>query len=919
MKKYLSLLLSCFALLANQARAQQTIIKYLSGIDKDHTVNWDFYCTDGMRSGSWTTIPVPSNWELQGFGGYNYGHDKKKHNEKGLYKYHFTANKAWSGKQVELVFEAVMTDADVKVNGRSAGPVHQGGFYEFKYNITSLIKPGKDNLLEVTVSKNSADSTVNKAERMGDYWVFGGIYRPVYLRILPASFIERVAVNARADGKFDIDAFTQNLKPRDKISAQVKTLKGENYGKPFSSIVKNKMDSIRLSQTFTHPKLWNQEFPNLYNVAVSISRGDKVLHTIVQRFGFRTVEVRKGEGIFVNGVKVMMKGVDRHSAWPETGRTLSRKIHLMDIRLMKEMNMNAVRMSHYPPDPEFLDLCDSLGLFVLDELTGWQRNYGTPVGHKLVKELVVRDVNHPSILFWDNGNEGGFNFDLDNDFGMYDPQKRSVLHPWAKFSDIDTKHYPDYGYIEKAAKGNDVLMHTEMIHGLYDGGHGAGLDDYWNLMLSNPRHAGGFLWVLSDEAIVRHDKLDSLDTDGNHAPDGILGPHREKEGSYYTIKEIWSPVQVTKPDLSASFNGRLQVENRYFYTSLSACKFNWQLVKFATPADTKAGHSIVASGNVAGMGIAPGQKGTISLNLPAGWHNSDALYFTATDQYGQELYTWTWPIKSQADLISKVLPKPAIGSAIKEIADGNLYTIQNGTLQYVFDAASGYLQKVIKNGASISLGNGPVLAGVKQTLQQFNHSKLNDRTYQVEADYTGDAVLHVKWTFTAGAPAKLEYSYTETSPAPYYGITFNIDESKITGMKWLGGGPYRVWKNRLKGAAIDVWHKKYNNTITGETWDYPEFKGYHSDLYWATIQAGTSSFTVYTGKPGLFLQVLKPARQKSAFNPFVNPEFPDGNLGFMNAIPPIGTKFRAADAMGPQSQVNQPVTGPVNGELWFEF
>ena len=107
----------------------------------------------------------------------------------------------------------------------------------------------------------------------------------------------------------------------------------------------------------------------------------------------------------------------------------------MDVKLMKEMNMNAVRMSHYPPDQHFLDVCDSLGMFVLDELTGWQAKYDTIVGRKLVKELVVRDVNHPSIVIWDNGNEGGFNFALDGDYAKYDPQDRLVIHPWEHFTE----------------------------------------------------------------------------------------------------------------------------------------------------------------------------------------------------------------------------------------------------------------------------------------------------------------------------------------------------------------------------------------------------------------------------------------------------------------------------------------------------
>ena len=916
--KILLIVLLC----VNQITAQQTIIKYLSGTDKDHTVNWDFFCTKGAKSGNWTKIPVPSNWEFKGFGGYNYGHEKNKHDEHGLYKYQFATDKTWSNKQIELVFAGVMTDAEVKINGKPVGPIHQGGFYEFSYNITDFLKPNGKNILEVEVSKMSADSSVNRAEREGDFWVFGGIYRPVYLKILPQTFIERVAIDAKADGKFHMDVFSENLAKGDQLVAQVKSLSGEKINLPFSVKVENSTDKISLSQSFTKPQTWNPESPKLYKVELSILRNGKIIHTIQQRFGFRTIEVRKGDGIYVNNTKVILKGVDRHSFWPESGRTLSRAIHLMDIGLMKDMNMNAVRMSHYPPDVEFLDLCDSLGLFVLDELTGWQKKYATPVGKKLVKELVVRDVNHPSIIFWDNGNEGGWNTDLDDQYALYDPQQRTVLHPWNNFNNVDTKHYPDYSYIEKAAEKNDILLHTEMIHGLYDGGHGAGLEDYWNLMQKNPRHAGGFLWVLSDEGIVRKDQHDSIDTYGNNAPDGITGPHREKEASFYTIKELWSPVQVSKPAFDKKGSISISIENHYHFTNLSSCRFNWQLIHYTTSSENKTGHTVLASGK-ASMELAPDKKGSLALNLPADWTRADALQFSATDPYGRLLYQWTWPLITPINTFPKNmlsgLKKNHSGRITEK--EGNQYSVLQEDIAYHFNTGTGLLESVEKDGKKIPFGNGPVFASENLSLDQFTYGDVKNvdgNTHVVEASFKGKNHLKVKWIFGSTPLVKLEYSYSQKDSADFYGITFNIDESKTTGMKWLGDGPYRVWKNRLKGATTDVWYKKYNNTITGETFDYPEFKGYHANMYWARIENTVSPFTIYFAQSGTYLQIGKPEKQKTKFNPFVNPAFPEGNLGFMNGIPPIGTKFKGAQTMGPQSQKNAPVEN-VSGSVWFDF
>ena len=125
--------------------------------------------------------------------------------------------------------------------------------------------------------------------------------------------------------------------------------------------------------------------------------------------------------------------------------------------------MNAVRMSHYPPDQHFLDACDEMGLYVLDELAGWHAKYDTPTGHRLVQEMVTRDVNHPCILFWDNGNESGWNNDLNDDFAQWDPQKRNVLHPWELFRGIDTKHYPDFNTLVQKCNGSHVFFPTEML------------------------------------------------------------------------------------------------------------------------------------------------------------------------------------------------------------------------------------------------------------------------------------------------------------------------------------------------------------------------------------------------------------------------------------------------------------------------
>lgn len=913
MKKIFQLFIAINSVLSS-ASAQSTIINYLSGTDKDHTVQWDFMVTKGQNSNKWSKIAVPSNWETQGFGTYNYYKDEKNPDEKGLYKYHFKTQTAWKNKKIFLIFEASMTDTEVKLNGKSAGPIHQGGFYQFRYDVTGLLTTD-DNLLEVTVSKHSANESINQAERKADFWLFGGIFRPVYLKIVPLTYIDQIAVDAKGNGDFAMQVFTQNTTKNQTIEAQVQELDGKPVGKSFSVSAK---DSVYLKNYIAAIRNWNPEHPNLYQVVVSIKEGTKTIHTIKQRFGFRTVEFRPKDGFYVNDVKVIFKGVCRHSSWPESGKTLSRKVHLLDIGLIKDMNMNAVRMSHYPPDPEFLDLCDSLGLFVIDELTGWQAAYDTVTARKLVKEMVPRDVNHPSIIIWANGNEGGWNRGADGDFQWYDPQKRFVMHPWEKFNGTDAKHYPDFNYVVNSVLyGEDVFYPTEFMHGLFDGGQGAGLDDFWSEMMKHPYAAGGFLWSLADEGVVRTDKDGMIDVAGNSAPDGVVGPHREKEGSYFTIKEIWSPVAVSTKTIPEKFDGRIEVENHYLFTNLNQCSFQWKLVTFPKANDPQSAAKVINKGTAKAPSLAPHEKGFLQLALPANT-NADALYLTALDHNGKEIYTWSWPLHSAAQ-IAKDAVNSSFVSTVTTRNDNHLFSLLCDGVTYNFDTTTGFLVKVNNGKKDISLSGGPALAGVRQTLSEFKQYS-QGKAVIVEPLYKGESLYSVKWTFESGQLPKLEYKYSIKGDADFMGITFNYPEENIKGMKWLGRGPYRVWKNRLKGLQLGVWEKAYNNTITGESWNYPEFKGWHSQLYWVKVQNKESDFSIYTETNNIFLEMLKPEKPHAANNDNTSPPFPDGNIGFMHAISAIGTKFQAAELMGPQSQKNKQLNyEPLKGVLRFDF
>ena len=927
--KSLLLKSALLTLICMSATAQITERQYLSGTDADDAVLWDFYCTAGANSGKWTQIPVPSNWELQGFGSFTYGHDKERLNESGLYRLRFNVPSDWKSKRVKLVFDGSMTDTEVKINGRTAGELHQGAFYRFSFEVDKLLKFGAENLLEVRVDKASANESVEAAERKSDFWTLGGIFRPVWLEALPSEHIDRVAIRAEMDGEFSADVFLGGRIKQGEVSAQVMTLDGKPFGSPFRAVV-GRGDSVRLQVKFDKPALWSSEFPNRYMVDFSLVKDGRLVHKLREKFGFRSVELRPGDGFYVNNEKIRFKGVNRHILWPSTGRAVSRSVSKTDAELIKQMNMNSVRMSHYSPDEHFLDLCDSIGLYVLDELTAWQwPPYDTKVGQKRVRELVIRDLNHPSIVMWDNGNEGGFNFDLVPFFHKYDIQKRPVIHPWLEEENVNTYHYMAYGVgVNFYFEGNKVFFPTEFLHGLYDGGHGAGLDDYWKLMLENPLSAGGFLWDFADQAVVRHDRSGMLDTDGDHGADGILGPYREKEGSFYAIKEIWSPVHLEGTSfLPPSFSGKIRAQNRYHFTNLDQCSFTAEWQRF----DFVSGTTQRTSAKVKTPSVLPGFTGEITVDTPADFAAKyDALAIAAVDPHGNEIYTWTRTVAPAAKYAVRVAGPPAESSNIKTVETEATIVASASDLQITIDKSRGVITEIRKGGSVLPLANGPRFTAGNLRLSEARTIPSADNVPSWEFLFRPEGSNperptrnKILLTLHPDEWIEVEYSFDIGGRHDHIGVTFDFPEAGVRSVKWLGNGPYRVWKNRLKGVTFGLWEKAYNNTVTGESWTYPEFKGFHSNLYAADIKADYGTLRIVASSPDLFLHLFTPDKPSLSANTNTLGIFPDGGLSILNAISPVGTKFMKASEHGPQGLPNIFVstghTNPLQGRFYMKF
>ena len=914
-----------------QAQAPHPERIYLSGTGTDYTRTWEFYCSKGQNSGKWKSIEVPSCWELQGFGEYTYGRyytikGAKPSDETGIYRYRFLTPDCGKNDRIKLFFDGVMTDAEVRVNGNPAGQIHQGAFYRFSYDITSLLKTEGENLLEVKVAKQSANKSVNAAERRADWWLYGGIYRPVWLEVVPDVSMEHFILDARADGSLRASVRTAGNAEGHVLAVSIRGLKD---GKPLRTLQGKEQVSCPLATSgreteftckWSDVKVWNTEAPELYVARLELKdRSGNVIQVREERIGFRTIEFFPQDGIYLNGTRLIVKGINRHSFSVDGGRTTSAAMSRQDALLIKEMNMNAVR-SHYPPDEHFLDMCDSLGLVYIDELSGWHGRYDTETGARLIREMVERDVNHPSVILWSNGNEGGWNTDNDSLFCKYDKfQRRHVIHPWADFDGLDTHHYPAYlTGVARFTNGYKVFMPTEFMHAMYDQGGGAGLRDFWDRWMTNPMFAGGFIWVFCDEAPKRSDRGGVLDSDGSNAPDGVVGPRREKEGSFYAIRSQWSPVQIKPLLITEHFDGSFFVSNEYIYTNLKDCRMTYEVLSCDIPMQGAVSR-ILARGEVTLPALSPGETGKARFSLPASFAEGDVLKLEAFDRDGHRICDWSFPIRLANPYFQRHLAQVSTGLSGNTVSarnNGKGIVLKSEKVSVTFDAATGMILRVLSGNTEIPLTNGPVAVGMKMLYQPASSYVRQDSEEAVFcARYKGGADSIV-WRLTsqgllymdavllnrASGDGGFDDAFMDTE-VYNLGLTFSYPERICKGMKWLGRGPYRVWKNRIPGTNYGIWHKDYNNTVTGESYDnlvYPEFKGYHANMYWATFESDTAPFTVYSRTDGIFYRVFTPEEPKGSAKRTM-PEFPEGDISFLLDIPAI-CSFKPIEQQGPNSQ-----------------
>ena len=354
------------------------------------------------------------------------------------------------------------------------------------------------------------------------------------------------------------------------------------------------------------------------------------------------------------------------------------------------------------------------------------------------------------------------------------------------------------------------------------------------------------------------------------------------------------------------------------------------------PWDKNHQTETIAQGEIPLPSIEPGETRMIKLDIPENFFDGDLLLITATDPYGREIFTWTWPIRFTKPYLERKIPQEAKGnSALIRTTEEEVILAASGTT-ITFKKADGTIKQVMVKDQLVPFNNGPIPVGMK-AVADTSTSRIEGNNAVFTVWYKG-GIDSIRWEMHPDGKLKMDMLALDkaTNDGGFdggyvadkidtWGITFSYPENEVTGMKWFGKGPYRVWKNRQRGATINLWQKDYNNTITGESFRnliYPEFKGYHANLYWATLSTKSKlPFTIASESNGLFLRLFTPQEPTGSLKRSL-PHFPEGDLSFLYEINPIHS-FKPVSQMGPQSEpssirIKKGDEG-ISMILWFDF
>ena len=874
----------------------------------------DFYAADYDVSG-WSDIHVPCDWEMQGFGTPIYTNSRypfrreppkvtgtpdrswtafSDRNPVGSYVTEFEASDINSSNWI-LEFEAVSSAFYVWINGQKVG-YSQNSMSPAEFDITPYLKEGM-NRLAVEVYRWSDGSYLEDQ----DFWRLSGIFRPVKLWKRPLQHISdyRVSLIPSADfstADIDVDVELANMArlKSDNLSVRV-SLQGKNTdGKEINQILSGTSKPIKAGDTITlnmagvldRPLVWSAEKPNLYECLIELldSKGN-LIESFVQNAGVRRIENR-GEVMYINDKPVKLRGVNRHDHHPRTGHYVDAATTELDIKLMKQANINMLRTSHYPDSPLLYELCDRYGLYVMDEAN--QESHGFGLRNRQMgndpqwmnahvdraESLVKRDINHPSILFWSLGNEGGAGMNMRamrSRVEELDSTRLIFCDTDLSVSDLyDDSYLPPARLKQTAQRISDrPFFMREYAHMM--GNSGGNLTEYWDIIYADSSIAGAAIWDFVDQGIAKPidgSKLSykgsgltleegefwayggdfgDMPNDGNFVINGLVAPDRTPHPHYYEVKHVYQPLHFEKIDET-----HVRVINRDWFTSLDEYDYS---VRFF---DIKNGESELISLSkpdekgvltipVYSYGTSFKNAMTICASLPKSVLWADQGFILAYDQFVHVDDYLSRPFLME-DFAKRIKP----GKANKYLESGGFSFDSLGALvswnyqgrEVLTGSLEPYFWKPandnqLRNDYERSMGVWRTAASERKLLSRDFLLYRGNRKQQ--------GTLICKYTYALSVGAKLEMTYyldldskaevevdmvytpdsVKVESFPKIGLRMRVP-SGYDSVTWIGRGPWENYPDRKLGALYGRYSLPVEEYMT--EYVYPQDNSNRSDL-----------------------------------------------------------------------------------------
>ena len=843
----------------------------------------DFYKT-GYDASSWKTIPVPCNWEMKGYGtpiytnitypfknqppfilpqeGYTVVNEP---NAVGSYRRTFTLPAHWKDRQVYLHFNGLYSAAYVWVNGKKVGYT-QGANNDAEFDITRYVKHGAENLVCVEVYRWSDGSYLEDQ----DMFRLSGIHRDVYLEARQKLHLrDAYATSTLSDdlttAKVNVALELQNLAsasgavpvvsllgPDGKV---VSTAKAE-----FQNIKKGTSAKASVTLDCPKPYLWTAETPHLYTIQIALN-GD----VSTFRYGLRRIENRNGR-VYINNRRVFFKGANRHDTHPRYGKAIPVESMIEDILLFKRNNLNTVRTSHYPNDPRMYALYDYYGLYVMDEADlechgnhslsrnkAWEGQY---VDRN--ERMVMRDRNHPSVIFWSMGNEcgGGDNFLAARDAIRRLDDRMIHYEGMNNAADMDSRMYPSVSSMRDTDRdpnrqGRPFFL-CEYAHAM---GNAIGnLREYWDYIeFESQRQIGGCIWDWVDQSLNKYGEpaghvyygggFGDRPTDFDFCCNGIVTSDRQVTPKLLQVKKIYQYVDFRLTD-----NGNIRVRNRYAFTDLKGYRLSCTLLRDGVEVDAK---------EMAIPALAPGD--TLMLPSPFVLPQQPGEYHMNLSLCLPEATLWAEAGHSVAaeQLTLCKVSHPAVSNAkggqMKVEALGGDLLISDSTAKVRFDVQGTLVSLLYGGREMIHHGKGLQFSGYRSISNDRRRIETavveyGKRTWSVSGQQDTVTVctsqkitlgrtvvpLHVDYRITFGGRIEVEATFDNTANRDFSRLGLQASlVSSLEQIEWFGRGPIENYPDRLDAAFVG----RYRHTVSGmeEAYARPQSMGERCDIRWASF------------------------------------------------------------------------------------